>query len=79
VSDGEGCVGGGGEMKAGVEGEVSKYKNTPVSSGAAVEKFFQSQEFFLLITIADSPLLGQSTSRLNFCDDSGVGHSPLAD
>jgi hypothetical protein len=52
-------------MRAGVGGwEVSKYKNTPVSSSAAVERFFQSQEFFWLMTIADSLLLGQSASRL---------------
>jgi hypothetical protein len=38
-------VGGGDE--AGVGGEVSKYKNTPVSSIAAVERFFQSQNFFV--------------------------------
>ncbi len=57
--------------------KVSKYKNTLASSSAAVERFFQSQEFLLLMTIADSPLLGQSASRLNFNDDSG--RSPLAD
>jgi hypothetical protein len=36
-----------GEMRAGVGWwEVSKYKNKPVSSNAAMEIFFQSQEFF---------------------------------
>jgi hypothetical protein len=39
--------------------------------------FFQSQEFLLLMTIADSPLLGRSPGALNFYDDSGG--SPLAD
>jgi hypothetical protein len=41
---------------------MSKYKNTSVSSNAAV---------FLLMTIADSPLLGQFDSVLNFYYDSG--------
>jgi hypothetical protein len=40
-------------------------------------EFFQSQELLLLMSIADSPLLGQSASGLNFYDDRG--HSPLAD
>jgi hypothetical protein len=38
-----------GEMRAGVGGGgggVSKYKNTPVSSNAAVERFFSEQNFF---------------------------------
>ncbi len=56
-------------MQAGVGGEVSKYKNTPVLSSASVERFFHSQEFLLLMTIADSPLLGQYASGLNFYDD----------
>jgi hypothetical protein len=60
-----------------VEGEVSKYKSTPITSSAAVERFFQSQEFFLLMTIADSLLLGKSASGLNFYQDSGP--SLLAD
>ncbi len=54
---------GGGEMKAGVGGEVSKYKNTSVSSSAAEERFFQNQKFSLLMTIADSPLMGQSAAN----------------
>ncbi len=33
-------VGGGGGMRAGVGGEVSKYKNTPVPFSATEEKFF---------------------------------------
>ncbi len=49
---------------------------TPVPN-AAVEIFFQSQEFFFLMMIADSPLLGQSASRLHFYDDSG--RHPVAD
>jgi hypothetical protein len=57
-------------MKAGVGGKVSKYKNTSVSSSATGERFFQNQEFFLLMTIADSPIMGQSASKLNFYDDS---------
>jgi hypothetical protein len=48
-----------------------------VSPSAAVERIFQSQEFLLLMTIADSPLLGQSDSGLNFDEESE--HSPLAD
>ncbi len=57
---------GGGGMKAGVGG-----------GGAAVERFFSEPRIFVLMTIADSPLLGQSASRLNYYDDSG--RSPLAD
>ncbi len=62
-----------------VGGEVSKYKNTPVSSTAAVERFFQSPPFFLLMTTDDSPLLGQSVSELNFYDDGrhSLTFSPL--
>ena len=33
--------------------------------------------FFWLMTIADCPLMGQSASGLNLCDDSG--RRPLAD
>ncbi len=62
-------VGGGGGVK------VQKY--TSVIQCYSGDNFFQSQEFFLLITIADYPLLGQSASGLNFYDDSG--RSPLAD
>ncbi len=58
--------GGGGEMRARVGGEVSKY--IQCCSG---EISFKSQEFLLLMTIADSPLLGQSPSGLNFYDVSG--------
>jgi hypothetical protein len=36
-----------GEMKAGIGGEVSKYKITPVPSSAAVSDFFRRQEFFV--------------------------------
>jgi hypothetical protein len=69
MSDGEWW---GGE-KAGVGGR-SKYKNTPVSSSAAVERFSSEPGIFF---VDDSPLLGQSASGLNFYDDSG--RSPLAD
>ncbi len=57
--------------------DVSKYKNKPVSSNDTVEIFFSEPRIFLLMTIADSPLLGQSASGLNFYDDSG--RRPLAD
>jgi hypothetical protein len=33
---------------------------------------FSEPRIFLLITIADSPLLGQSASGINFYDDSGL-------
>jgi hypothetical protein len=56
--------------------EVSKYKNKPVSSNAAVEIFFSGSRIFLLMTLADSPLLGESASGLNFYGDSG--RHPLA-
>ncbi len=46
---------------------MSKYKNTLVSSRTEVERFFLSKDF-LLMTKADSPLLGQSASGLNFYD-----------
>ncbi len=74
MSDGEG-----GREEGCGWGEVSKFKNTPVSSSAAaVERFFSEPRIFLLMTIAgDSPLPGQSASGLNFYDDSG--RSPLAD
>jgi hypothetical protein len=49
----------------------------PASSLPAWREFMQSQEFFLLTTIVDSPLLGQSASGLNIYD--GGGRSPLAD
>jgi hypothetical protein len=70
MSDGEGC--GGGEMRAGVGKEVSKYKITPVPSSSALERFFPSQEFLLLMTIVDSPLYGQSPIGLNFYDYDGL-------
>ncbi len=38
----------GGGMKAGVGGEVSKYKNTPVSSSAVVERFFSEPRIFFV-------------------------------
>ncbi len=38
-----------------------------LSSNAAVERIFS--EPFLLMTIADSPLLGHSASGLNFWDE----------
>jgi hypothetical protein len=50
-------------MKAAIGGEVSMFKNTPLSSSAAVKRFFQSQTFFVWMTIADSPLLGQSATH----------------
>jgi hypothetical protein len=34
-------------MRAGVEGEVSKYKNTPIPS-AAVERFFSEPRIFFV-------------------------------
>ncbi len=52
-------------------GEVSKYKNMPLSSSSAVERFFSEPRIFLLMRIADSTLLGQSASGLNFYDDRG--------
>ncbi len=69
MSDGEGVRG----------GEVSKYKNTPVSSYAAVDRTFSEPRIFLLMTIAiaDSPLVGQSASGLNFYDDSGHSFYPV--
>ncbi len=77
ISDGEGKLGGGGrELKARVGGEVSKSKNTPVSPSAAVQRFFSEPRILLLMTIEDSPLLGQSASGLNFYDHSE--RSPIA-
>jgi hypothetical protein len=38
--------------------EVSKYKNKPVLSKAEVEILFSEPRIFLLMTIADSSLLG---------------------
>jgi hypothetical protein len=59
----------GGEMRAGVGEEVSKYKNIPVpSSSAAVRFFSEPRIFFVLMTIVDSPLFGHSTIGLNFYD-----------
>jgi hypothetical protein len=44
---------------------VSKYKNTPVSSNAAVERIFSEPRiFFVDDDSALSPLLGQSASGL---------------
>ncbi len=37
---------GGGEMKAGVGGEVSKYKNIPLSSSAAAKRFLSEPRIF---------------------------------
>jgi hypothetical protein len=69
---------GGGDVKVGVRGgggvKVQKYTSV---IQCCMEGFFQSQEFLLLMTIADSPLLGQSASGLNFYDNRG--RSPLAD
>ncbi len=45
--------------------------------GGGGAKFFSEPRIFLLMTIPDSPLLGQTASGLNFYDDSG--RSPLAD
>jgi hypothetical protein len=56
---------------------VSKYKNTPVPSSAAVERFISEPRIFFVDDHSDSPLLGQSASLLNFYDDSG--RSPFAD
>ncbi len=49
---------------------MSKYKNAPMSSSAAVERFFQSQEFFVVDDDSGLSATGQSTSGLNFYDDS---------
>jgi hypothetical protein len=38
---------GGGGMRAGVGWEVSKYKNTPVSSNTAATIFFRAKDFFV--------------------------------
>ncbi len=54
-----------GSLSSVVGGELSKYKNTPVSSSAALERFFLDPRIFLLMMIADSPLLGESASRMN--------------
>jgi hypothetical protein len=64
-------------MKAGVGGRCQSTKIHQCHPVLQWRDFIQSQEFFLLMTIADSPLLGQSASGLNFYDDSG--RSPLAD
>ncbi len=53
---GKGERGGGGEIRDGVRGEVSKYKNTLMPSSGTVEIFFQSQEIILLTTDDDSGL-----------------------
>jgi hypothetical protein len=46
--------------------------------GLKVQKrFFESQEFFFVMMIMDSPPLGQSTSRLNFYDDSRCSPLPV--
>ncbi len=37
-----------GGLKAGVGGEVSKYKNTPVPFSAAVERFFSEPRIFFV-------------------------------
>jgi hypothetical protein len=87
---GKGERGGGGEMKAGVGGEVNVQKYTSAIQFCSGEIFFRAKHF-LLMTIADSPLLGQSASGLQFDDDSGRSllasskpfilpfYSPLAD
>jgi hypothetical protein len=55
-----------GEMRAGVwGGGVKIQKNTSVIQCCSGEIFFRAKNF-LLMTIADSPLLGQSASGLNF-------------
>ena len=66
-------------MRAGVRGEVSNIQKYVHQCHQVLQcrDFFQSQEFFLLVMIADSPLLCQSASGLNFYDDSG--RSPLED
>ncbi len=45
---GKGEWGGGEEMRAGVGEEVSKYKNTPVPSSPAVERFFSEPRIFVV-------------------------------
>ncbi len=47
MGKGERGGGGWGEMKAGVGEEVSKYKNTLVSSSAGVKRFFSEPRIFL--------------------------------
>jgi hypothetical protein len=69
MSDGEGGVGGG-KMKAGVGEALSSTKILQCHPGMQWRDFFQSQEVFLLMTTADSRLLGQSAGELNFYDDS---------
>ncbi len=59
---------------------MSKYKNTPVSSNAVVEIFFSEPRIFLLTPIAESPILCQSASGLNFYDrESLVSDIPAGD
>jgi hypothetical protein len=70
MSDGEG-LSGGGEMKAGVGGRCQSTKIHQCHPMLQRRDFFRSQEFFLLMTIADSPLLSPSASGLNFYDYSG--------
>ncbi len=48
-----------------------------VQKYTSVIQYCSGDIFLLLMTIADSPLLGQSASGLNFYDYSG--RSPLAD
>ncbi len=70
-------MGGGVGMKARVGGRCLRKKYTSVIQCCSREIFFRAKNVFLLMMIADSPLLGQSTSGLNFYDDSGC--SPLTD
>ncbi len=66
-----GLIWGGGDDGWGWGWEASKYKNKPGSSNAAVDIFFNFEpRFFLLMAIADSPLLGWSASGLYLYDDS---------
>ncbi len=55
--------------------KVQKYIN-PIQCRSG-EIFFRAKNFFLLMTIADSLLLGKSATGQNFYQDSGP--SPLAD
>jgi hypothetical protein len=62
--------GGGEEMRAGVGGGVKVQKYTSVKQCYRGDIFSEPQ-IFLLMMVADSSLLGQSASGLNFYDDSG--------
>jgi hypothetical protein len=79
VSDGEGWAWGGGLVGGWGLGLGGRCQSTKIHLCLPVlqwRDFFQNH-VFLLMTIADSPLLGQSASGLNFYNNGG--RSPLAD